>query len=487
MAILTNHSSNVPATPTKRAAQALEHNAKRQCLSPELTPNKHAKGLQSTTGNTGSSSIPLTPETTPTKSKVVAPLVKGRRLDMRSLYVDSIYSRAKALFQRSSSTTHHQSLVGREKEAAVLNAFIANSVRASSGSSLYIAGPPGTGKSEQTNVSLANAEKLPCTTVKINCMIVNNPHHIFHEIYCGITGELSIAYHRKKTSADLKELVTRQKDAVLVVLDEMDCLITRNQEILFELFALTTMSRFVLVGISNSLDFTNKFLPRLSRNGVEPQLLQFLPYSCDQIRSIIVNKLESLCEDKENLDGAPRGLFHPAALQLCCKKSASTTGDLRNAFDLCYKAIELVENSLKTQGRDLTTYDISNCPQVLLPHVAKVCTYNALTKASSLSALNLLQKTVLCYLFKFQITNLGQVVTVNGFYDYYLTNNNRLVATVNKGEFLEIVQALESSSCVLLVESKLNDLGNHIVKLSVPYDDLEKMASGGVLNEIMRR
>ncbi len=50
-----------------------------------------------------------------------------------------------------------------------------------------------------------------------------------------------------------------------MVLDEIDFLITRDQEVLYRLFEWPALidSRLVLIGIANALDLTGRFLPRL--------------------------------------------------------------------------------------------------------------------------------------------------------------------------------------------------------------------------------
>lgn len=418
----------------------------------------------------------------------------------------SVYSKAKALFQRGSNSFHNGShLVSRDTEANFLNNFFIQNIDNHTSGSLYISGPPGTGKTEQINVSfkyLTNQHRDNVKFVKLNCMSITNPETIFHEVYSKIAGTLSISFNKKKTSQDLTELLTNGcgLESVVVVLDEMDYLITKDQQVLFELFHLASpntpsssqlKTKLILIGISNALDLTDKFLPRLKRNGMNPEALQFMPYTSDQIRAVIVSKLR-LLGDKENVGDIP--LFHPAAIQLCCKKAASITGDLRKAFDLCYKSIEMVEHSTKEPSADLLT-----CPKVLITHVARVCANsfgdNSLTK---LQNLNLLQKAILCCLYNYQNQNQSDSdFNVNNFYDFYIshsTNNiDKLLGILKKGEFLEIISALESISVITLSDKKMKshnvfnvDIGNKTVRVNVPYNDLQRSIGDiGVLKKIL--
>lgn len=86
-----------------------------------------------------------------------------------------------------------------------------------------------------------------------------------------------------------------------MVLDEIDQLDSKNQEILYTIFEWPSLqkSRLVLIGIANALDLTDRILPRLqARPNCKPQLLNFAPYSKDQIANIIKDRLKKVCKNK---------------------------------------------------------------------------------------------------------------------------------------------------------------------------------------------
>jgi cell division control protein 6 len=51
----------------------------------------------------------------------------------------------------------------------------------------------------------------------------------------------------------------------IVLLDEVDHLVTREQDVLYRLFEWASVpeSRLILIGIANALDLTDRLLPRL--------------------------------------------------------------------------------------------------------------------------------------------------------------------------------------------------------------------------------
>lgn len=83
----------------------------------------------------------------------------------------------------------------------------------------------------------------------------------------------------------------------LLILDEIDALESRKQTILYTIFEWPSIkgSKVVLVGVANALDLTDRMLPRLEANvSLKPTLMNFAPYSKQQILDIISKKLEQV-------------------------------------------------------------------------------------------------------------------------------------------------------------------------------------------------
>src|SRR5438045_4022381 len=144
-------------------------------------------------------------------------------------------------------------------------------------------------------------------------------------------------------------------DLYLVTLDEIDHVLTLDVEFMYKLFewALQKSSRLILIGIANALDLTDRLLPRLKARDLKPRLLPFLPYTAAQIKTIIITRLKSLLPLADQAgDFVP--FLHLAAIELCSRKVSSQTGDLRKAFDICRRAIELVEaETIQKHQQDL--------------------------------------------------------------------------------------------------------------------------------------
>ncbi|KAF1815857.1 cell division control protein Cdc6 [Eremomyces bilateralis CBS 781.70] len=293
---------------------------------------------------------PLTPRThgTPTTPRTTAP---------------NIYNKARLLFARSIQPGR---LVGRDHERQELQDFIASHTSEKMPGSLYISGPPGTGKSAlvtEVFQDLHLDESIKSAT--INCVGAKTSKDIIGRIFEKF--EINPDVLTGSELQETKKLFHKRKTVHLVVLDEIDHLVDVDQDFVHTLFewSLQKTSNLILIGIANALDFTDRFLPRLKSRALKPQLLPFMPYSEKQLSAILTAKLKTLMPDGGNSSHVP--LIHPTAIMFLAKKVASQTGDLRRAFDLARRAVDLVETETRTKKFDLASREMSIVSPVKSP------------------------------------------------------------------------------------------------------------------------
>jgi len=300
----------------------------------------------------------------------------------------------------------------------------------------------------------------------------------------------------------------RDEQKYLVILDEVDRLVDLDLDLLYSLFdwSLQPTSRLLLVGIANALDLTDRLLPRLKGRNLKPELLPFMPYTATQIAKVLTSKLKSLSTTEPQT--VP--FLHPAAIQFCAKKVAAQTGDLRKAFDICRRAIDLVEQ--ETRARDAekalqdspsktplmeninlsspptprspsksmsiskssTMYTLDTAPKATIAHMAKVTAQvfgNGTTQR--LGTLNLQQKAVLCSLAALEKRKRETQVertmfatpskngtftapTVKQLFEAYsgLCKRENLLHPLSSVEFRDVVSGLETLSLVSAVDGK---------------------------------
>ena len=385
--------------------------------------------------------------------------------------ITAIYNQARQLFSRCSNPGK---LVGRETEREQLAAF----VRREGGGCLYISGPPGTGKSALVDDVLqehrVNGERK---IAAINCMSVRNARDLATQLSSDLDLAAPNSVASDKADAYLRSCFSASTTTYLVILDELDSLDPALLASLFET-ALLPSSRLRLIGIANQLDLTSRLLPRLGGTSLKPEVLPFMPYSAVQIARILTEKVRDVMSEGE----AVLPFLHPAAIQFCAKKVAGQTGDIRKAFDICRRAMEVVEQEVRTQSLPGTpsktplmekinlaspssprspVYTIQTAPRATIAHVAAVTAtaFTASNTASRLGHLNLQQKAVLCSLSALERSNVQRKIfapstpskktgggsTVRVLYESYaeLCTREKLLHPLSAAEFRDVVSGLE--------------------------------------------
>ncbi|KAH8698287.1 putative cell division control protein Cdc6 [Talaromyces proteolyticus] len=275
----------------------------------------------------------------------------------------TVYTPARQMFARSANPGR---LIGRERERAEMTSFIEGGMESRKGGCMYISGPPGTGKSAMLDEVCRdlNVHSVVKST-HVNCVSMRTARDIYGkliETLCDDSEVFSMSEAEKLKSMFIP--AKKSTNLYLVTLDEIDHLLTADPEILYSLFewSLNSKSHLLLIGIANALDLTDRFLPRLKSNNMKPILLPFLPYSAAQIADVINARLRSLLPTREDIPSGFVPFVQPAAVQLCAKKVASQTGDLRKAFDLVKRAIDVIEQETQTKLEKENTNDVTKSP-----------------------------------------------------------------------------------------------------------------------------
>ncbi|ANQ06346.1 Origin recognition complex 1 protein [Plasmodium coatneyi] len=241
----------------------------------------------------------------------------------------------------------------REKEIKEVHGFLESGIKQSgSNQILYISGMPGTGKTAtvysviQLLQHKTKQKLLPEFNVfEINGMNVVHPNAAYQVLYKQL-------FNKKPPNAlnafkMLDRLFNQNKkdnrNVSILIIDEIDYLITKTQKVLFTLFDWPTKvnSKLVLIAISNTMDLPERLIPRC-RSRLAFGRLVFSPYKGDEIEKIIKERLENC---KEIIDHT--------AIQLCARKVANVSGDIRKALQICRKAFEN-KRGQKIVPRDIT-------------------------------------------------------------------------------------------------------------------------------------
>ncbi|OOF93716.1 hypothetical protein ASPCADRAFT_52439 [Aspergillus carbonarius ITEM 5010] len=406
----------------------------------------------------------------------------------------TIYSQARQLFARGATSSR---IVGRDTERDQLISFIQNGVDLRKGGCLYVSGPPGTGKSAMVQEVCHDMDLKSLKVAHLNCASMRGARDVYSRLIGDLCDDDEVF---RKSEADRLQVMFAsddEDDMYLVTLDEIDHLLTADSGILQSLFewSLQEKSRLLLIGIANALDLTDRSLPQLKAKNLKPRLLPFLPYNAGQIADVITNRLRSLLPGGQAVDPNFVPFVQPAAIQLCSKKVASQTGDLRKAFELVKRAIDLIEqealrklemqnakpespsktilvennnlsSSLKTSASKQTptlTYTAITAPRASIAHIARI-TSSAFGQGTvqRLQGLNLQQKAAICALIALdRKRRQGEfpgtpsktkylAPTIKQVYDTYCTlcRQDNILHPLTSTEFKDVLSNLETLGLV---------------------------------------
>ncbi|CAL5388552.1 unnamed protein product [Camellia sinensis] len=198
------------------------------------------------------------------------------------------------------STAPH-TVVCREDEKKRVLEFCKQCIEQEKAGSLYVCGCPGTGKSllmERVKDSLVywaqGAGFQPLDVLAINCTSLTNTSEIFNTWKKSTPEESQKFYFTIKASSEF----VLAKAAINWPEDDR---------------------------IANAIDLADRFLPRLQSLSCKPMMVTFRAYSKDQIIMILQRRLMAL----------PYVVFQPQALELCARKVAAASGDMRKALCIC--------------------------------------------------------------------------------------------------------------------------------------------------------
>jgi origin recognition complex subunit 1 len=254
----------------------------------------------------------------------------------------------------------------RDVEKAQIWTFLETAIRESGEGKhggdrcLYISGVPGTGKTATVREVIGRFQQLmndgtmpSFSVVEVNGMSLPDPNLVYSELYAAVVGQRGIAPSRaaqllerrfdsntqKQSNGTRDSALTGAAQArergrcVILILDEMDVLVSRKQQLLYDLLEWPTRpnSRLAVIGIANTMDLPERLLPRLKSRMGNCRLV-YPPYTTTQLIEILELRLK-------DSDMA----FEQSAKRLVAAKVASVSGDVRRALDICRCATELAE------------------------------------------------------------------------------------------------------------------------------------------------
>lgn len=320
----------------------------------EKTPKTPRKRQKTTTALTPKSSRKSNKFTTPTHKRIVikkplefTPL--GTRILSESQSLSSPYHHARSHLHVAAVPT---SLPCREDEFSTVYTHLSAAISDGSGACIYISGTPGTGKTAtvrevvaQLNESVLADELDDFVFVEINGMKVTDPHQSYSLLWEALKGDRVSPSHALDLLEREFSLPSPRRVPCVVLMDELDQLVTKNQSVMYNFFNWPVLrhSRLIVLAVANTMDLPERTLSNKISSRLGLTRITFPGYNHTQLMAIITARLE----------GVPGKIVDPDAVQFAARKVAAVSGDTRRALDICRRAVELAEQAQETADAEM--------------------------------------------------------------------------------------------------------------------------------------
>ncbi|XP_010016261.1 PREDICTED: origin recognition complex subunit 1 [Nestor notabilis] len=233
-----------------------------------------------------------------------------------------------------------ESLPCREEEFQDIHNFVESKLIDGTGGCMYISGVPGTGKTATVREVIrclqqaAENDELPSFHfLEINGMKLTDPHQAYVQILELLTGQKVTATHAAVLLANLFNTPGPKRKTTVLVVDELDLLWTRKQNVMYNLFDWPNQkhSKLIILAIANTMDLPERIMMNRVASRLGLTRMSFQPYTYRQLQQIISSRLNNL------------KAFEEDAIQLVSRKVAALSGDARRCLDICRRATEICD------------------------------------------------------------------------------------------------------------------------------------------------
>uniref|UniRef100_A0A8C1XFG2 Origin recognition complex subunit 1 n=1 Tax=Cyprinus carpio TaxID=7962 RepID=A0A8C1XFG2_CYPCA len=235
-----------------------------------------------------------------------------------------------------------ESLPCREQEFQDIYNFVESKVIDGTGGCMYISGVPGTGKTATVHEVVrslqqsAEQDEIPhFHFIEINGMKMTDPHQAYVQILQKLTNQKATPDHAAALLEKRFSAPAPKKETTVLLVDELDLLWTRKQNVMYNLFDWPTRrnARLVVLTIANTMDLPERIMINRVASRLGLTRMSFQPYTFKQLQQIITSRLNRV------------KAFEEDALQLVSRKVAALSGDARRCLDICRRATEICEHS----------------------------------------------------------------------------------------------------------------------------------------------
>ena len=270
-------------------------------------------------------------------------------------------------------------LPGRENEFASIYLSVYSAIESESSTTVYIGGTPGVGKTltvreviQELQLSAMQAELPKFQYIEVNGLKVVKPTDCYQLLWQKISSE-ELTWGASMESLDFyfNKVPKDKKLPIVVLIDELDTLVTKAQDIMYNFFNWTTYAnaKLVMIAIANTMDLPERHLGNKVSSRIGFTRIMFSGYTFDELKAIINLRLKGFNDTLFYVDSTtgrayqeadldPQGnpnivrvklRMTPDAIEIASRKIASVSGDARRALKVCKRATEIAEEHYMLQ------------------------------------------------------------------------------------------------------------------------------------------
>jgi cell division control protein 6 len=231
----------------------------------------------------------------------------------------------------------------RSEQVKGLATILVSALRGETPSNVLIYGKTGTGKTAVAKHVGKELEKtsethgIPCVVVYINCEVVDTQYRLLASIARHFEKEIPMTgWPTDQVYSELKSALDSDKRIAIIILDEVDKLVCKGDDVLYNLTRINSdlkNAKVSLIGVTNDLKFTEFLDPRVKSSLGEEEII-FPPYDANQIRDILNQRAEMAFKPQ---------VLEETVIPLCAAYAAQEHGDARRALDLLRVSGEIAE------------------------------------------------------------------------------------------------------------------------------------------------